>query len=170
MINKTGNIFAEECDAVCITTNGFVKNNGECVMGKGCAKAAAQQVQGLPAMLGQAIRANGNITQVIWEQNNVKLVAFPVKPKYLRFERDDQIVSHMQGKFPVGSMVPGWACKATMAQIMTSADALVVMADQFGWSKVVLPRPGCGAGELDWPRVESRLQDVLDDRFVCMTF
>jgi hypothetical protein len=36
---------------------------------------------------------------------------------------------------------------------------------------VVLPRPGCGAGELDWTRfVRPALTALLDDRFVAITF
>jgi len=32
-----GNLFHTPCDVICITTNGFVKRNGEAVMGRGCA-------------------------------------------------------------------------------------------------------------------------------------
>ena len=36
-----GDLFTQEADTICITTNGFVKANGECVMGRGCAKQLA---------------------------------------------------------------------------------------------------------------------------------
>lgn len=41
MFNEVvGNMWAIPADAYCITTNGFVKKNGEAVMGAGCAKEA----------------------------------------------------------------------------------------------------------------------------------
>ena len=41
MIEIKGSLFNEPCDAFCITTNGFIKKDGTCVMGRGCAKQAA---------------------------------------------------------------------------------------------------------------------------------
>lgn len=170
MLEAKGDIFAAECDAVCITTNGFIKANGECVMGRGCAKAAAQQVPGLPAILGKKLKAHGNRVLPLWEQNGVTLLSFPVKPVSRPWERDDQVVTHMRGKFREGSTVPGWACVASLDIIVASAVQLRDITDDHGWQNVVLPRPGCGAGELSWHTVKPFLEEVLDDRFICMTF
>jgi len=54
--------------------------------------------------------------------------------------------------------------------IKTSATQLVVITNVYGWHKVVLPRPGCGAGELSWPAVKAELDQILDDRFYSITF
>ena len=44
----------------CITTNGFVKKNGEAVMGRGCAKEACERYPGLAKQLGEKIIKKGN--------------------------------------------------------------------------------------------------------------
>jgi len=54
--------------------------------------------------------------------------------------------------------------------IRQSARQLVEMADKFGWGSVVLPRPGCGNGGLDWDDVRPILEAILDDRFTVVTF
>src|SRR5258708_33340540 len=61
---------------ICITTNGFVKKNGEAVMGKGCAAEAKTRYPELPKILGTHIRENGNIPLYL----PVHLIlTFPVK-------------------------------------------------------------------------------------------
>ena len=74
-----GNLFQLPCDALCITTNGFVKANGECVMGKGCAKQLVTYYPQAPRLLGQAIKQNGNVVQCFMHAG-VPIIAFPVKP------------------------------------------------------------------------------------------
>ena len=39
-----------------------------------------------------------------------------------------------------------------------------------GWSKVLIPRPGCGYGELNWQDIKPLLESILDDRFISVTF
>jgi hypothetical protein len=97
------------------------------------------------------------------------LVAFPVKPIFGVFDGSNA-VGHMASKFKVGEKIPGWACKAKHEIITESAKQLVEMADKFRWQRIVLPRPGCGAGELEWCEIEALLQTHLDDRFEAITF
>jgi len=61
--------------AIAITTNGFVKNSGECVMGRGCALEACQKLTYLPLKLGNLIRTNGNHVFRL----GAGLYSFPVK-------------------------------------------------------------------------------------------
>lgn len=173
-------------DAICITTNGFVKRNGECVMGKGCAKQAAVKYPGLTKDLGTAIRANGNVVQIlrtaVLENGHIiHLVAFPVKgvgmdlmPHVYYNEKEpwqDKVVKHMHDKFSNGDRVPGWALKADPFIISRSCRELTALADERGWTTVVLPRPGCGAGELKWDNVIKPLISVhLDDMYYCITY
>ena len=163
MLEKRGNILNEVCDAVCVTTNGFVKKNGRSVMGRGCAK----QFLNLYPDLDLEVAKTGNIVKVIGTHLSADIINFPVKPVAAVCSSHDDYVSHMN--FNIGQLIPGWACKASMTIIKKSAYSLKLLADTKGYKKVVLPRPGCGAGELSWTDVKVVLS-MLDNRFVCMTF
>lgn len=161
----------ERPDAICITTNGFVKKNGEAVMGRGCAKRAAELMPGLPEALGNAISAQGNRTYVHGPYNGMQIVTFPVKAAFRIYDPFHvSVVRHMKSKFKTGDRVPGWALVADPKIIKRSADQLVAEADAHGWESVVLPRPGCGAGELSWKEIGPMLHSILDDRFYAITF
>ena len=170
MIEKRGNIFNEDCDALCITTNGFVKKNREAVMGRGCALEAAKQLPILPKILGYQLITHGNQVHYLTCVNTVAVVSFPVKPIEAPFVDGLNVVRHMVGKFKEGDYVPGWALQADPCLIANSCLQLVKMTDAYGWKKVVLPRPGCGAGELKWDDIMPILEERLDDRFVVMTY
>jgi len=99
-------------DAICITTNGFTKSNGDCVMGRGCAKQAKEKWPKVPFDLGKLIRKNGNVTQSIATitrgDESWALVAFPVKPVHADCKSDkSNVVGHMQSRFHTGQRVPG---------------------------------------------------------------
>lgn len=165
---------SESPDAICLTTNGFVKSNGEAVMGRGCAKQAAEMRPGLSKIVGKCITELGNKTQIVagdlstpWK----RMVIFPVKPTHVTVDRYKRnIVSHMQNQFQPGAKAPGWAAKASVHLIQASALQLRDLADAHGWRCVILPRPGCGAGELSWDEVKPLLEEILDDRFYCITY
>ncbi len=61
---------------IVITTNGFVKKNGECVMGRGIAQQARDKFPGFPKKLGSAIKEKGNIVFHWYEEG---LITFPTK-------------------------------------------------------------------------------------------
>ena len=140
MKEATGNLWDYPAQVRAITTNGFVKNNGECVMGRGCAKEARDKFPGLAIYLGQMIKAHGNRCFNLGNG----LVSFPVKHN--------------------------WWEKADPDLIVQSAHQLVTMADKFGWKSVVIPRPGCGNGQLNWDDVKKVIEPILDDRFTIITF
>lgn len=106
-----------------ITTNGFVKRNGECVMGKGCAREARDRFPGLALEVGDCIRAYGNVVSVVRKQ----LVTFPTK--HVWWERSD------------------------LELIAKSAAQLGHLADLQPENIFYLPRPGCGNGGLCWEDV-----------------
>lgn len=166
-------------DAICITTNGFVKKNGEAVMGRGCAKRVAELRPELPQLLGNDIRTYGNRVHThgftSGPLSGLTLVMFPVKCERFKSrpatKLENFVVGRMVKRFKPGDMIPGWACKADLLIIERSADQLVNLADERNWSKVVLPRPGCGCGELSWQNeVKPLLEGILDDRFYSITF
>jgi len=129
--------------AVCITTNGVVKNNGACVMGKGCAKEARDRFPDIDRQLGDAIAANGNVVQVV-QEIPIRVVAFPVKHH--------------------------WRDIASLQLIRQSCVGLMELIEKRGWTKVLLPRPGCGNGRLDWERqVKPILKEELDHRVAVIT-
>jgi hypothetical protein len=130
----TGNMWDIPADAYCITTNGFVKKNGEAVMGAGCALEAKQRYEWLPLKLGKSISCYGNH---VFEFGD-GLVTFPVKHK--------------------------WFEKADMLLIQKSAVQLMELVEGSGWKKVILPRPGCGNGRLKWDDVKAVLTPILDER------
>lgn len=166
MKEAKGDLFSIACDALCVTTNGFVKSNGEAVMGRGCAKQLAQLWPDTPKVLGRLLLTHGNRMHVI-SAGEPAVLSFPVKPVSKICEGNDH-VSHMS--FKPGDVIPGWACKADIEIIKQSAHQLVELTDRMGYRTVILPRPGCGAGELDWETVRPVLAEILDDRFTCYTF
>lgn len=149
-------------DAVCIPTNGFCRRDGDAVMGAGLAAQARHRYPGLANRLGYLLRENGNIVQVMIAEP-IPLVAFPVKPAFQIFPCE--VVKHKEGVFHHGDRVPGWACVADLDLIENSARQLLGLVDERAWRRILLPRPGCGAGQLEWANVRARLKLLLDDRF-----
>lgn len=162
--------FTQSVDAVCITTNGFVKSNGECVMGRGMAKEATRLIPDIAKKLGGLINKYGNRTMIIGKTGNCNILSFPVKPKSISLTNPSQVVSHMRTQCKFGDVIPGWACVADPIIIENSCIQLVQMADKFKWKNIVLPRIGCGAGELNWNDVKVILEKHFDDRFTIMSF
>jgi hypothetical protein len=195
MLEITGDMWKEglNYDAVCITTNGSIrKSDGWAVMGRGCAREAAKLWSDIPYILGDLIQERGNVVQLMKSvmlsddagtpAREVQLVSFPVKPGLIiplnmagSFDPPDQatmdsnVVAHMRGRFKPGEKIPGWACLAQSHLIEDSARQLVYLTTTKRWRKVLLPRPGCSAGELRWENVRPILNEILDDRFTVIT-
>lgn len=142
MKEDIGNLWTYSADAIVITTNGFVKNNGEAVMGRGCAREAALKYPQLSTMLGRSLQTSGNRVFHYWLNEHV--LTMPVKHH--------------------------WREKADIDLIEKSAKQLILHADGWEWEKIVMPRPGCGNGQLNWKDVKPMLEEILDDRFVAITY
>lgn len=144
MIEVKGNLWTYPADVRVITTNGTVKKNGECVMGRGCAKEAKDKFPELAYVLGGMIKNYGNHVQLIHN----RLYSFPVKHN--------------------------WYEKADLTLIERSANELFNIVDPAypndEGHTIVLPRPGCGNGGLKWEDVKPVLEPILDDRFYVITF
>jgi len=156
MLEAYGNIWdiAEEggWDALCITTNGFVRKDGAAVMGRGIALEARNRYPGLDKELGTAILKRGNNAHVFFPDPRFDIVSLPVKHAYTK---DGQ---------------PGWKGKADINLIMSSLDELIYYTNRYQWFDVLLPRPGCGNGGLSWDFVKSKIEHMLDNRFTVVTF
>ena len=141
MLEATGNLWNFE-GVHCITTNGFVKNDGISAMGRGCAKEARDKYPSLPAMLGTALNLHGNHV-LDWPQFN--LITFPVK--YV------------------------WWNPADLNLIKESSYELMhLINSRYLDDKVYLPRPGCGNGNLDWKDVKPIIAPILSDQVTVITF
>ena len=170
----TGELFEQICDGICITTNAFVKKNGRCVVGRGCAKQSQDKWPDFDLELARNIRNLGNVPAPVLPKTTSRpytVISFPVKPaSVICNANSSNVVRHMQKRFKSGQWVPGWAATADLNIIADSARGLVALVNHLGYHNVVLPRPGCGAGELNWEDVSPILNRILDDRFSCITF
>lgn len=130
---------------LCITTNCTVKWNGQAVMGKGCAKEAAQKIPGIAKHLGEFIDTfgpnAGYFAQVAPKEEWAhKVIVFPVKYQYwLSADLD---------------LIRGSA-------LWLRTDATINTNHIY-----ILPRPGCGAGGRKWREVYPLVQDLPDNVWV----
>jgi len=144
VIEKVGDFWAETGDAHVITTNGTIKTNGACVMGRGVALQARNRFPGIDKFLGTIISEKGNHVHSLGEWTRADgathhIFSFPVKINY-------------------------WE-NATLAMIRYSVRELVIQVPP-AFQKVVMVRPGCGNGNLVWDVVREELRVILNDRFV----
>lgn len=119
---------------VCITTNGFIKKNGELVMGAGVAKQAKYVFPELPKILGDHIRKNGNRVYYLEEYN---IFSFPTK--------------HY------------WWQKSDIDLIKTSLIQLTNLMEIHKIQKIILPRPGAGNGRLHWNDIKEQIKNLAND-------
>jgi hypothetical protein len=130
-------------DALCVTTNGYIKLNGAGVMGRGVARQAAKMYPGIEYALGISLKVYGNTVQPWWAMYpfNELIIFFPTKQSY-------------DGP-------------ADIDLIERSTIQLIALAKTLALRSVVLPRPGCGNGRLDWASdVKPVIDKYLDDRFI----
>jgi len=125
----------------CVTTNGVVKDNGECVMGAGVAKAIKGKYPEVPRILGQHIKMWGNI---VWADHPNKLIYFPVKHKWWQMADLKLIESSTKQLFAIIEAHPNW----------------------FANQPIFLPRPGCGNGKLSWDDVKQVIEPLLHEQVV----
>jgi O-acetyl-ADP-ribose deacetylase (regulator of RNase III) len=124
---------------VAITTNGMVNRVGRAVMPSGCARQARDRFPDIIKTLGAMISHRGNHVFDLGHQ----IVSFPVeKEPYQRPE---------------------------LHLIEQSCQELLELADYKGWKKIVVPRPGCGCGALEWKEVKNILLRHFDERFYVIT-
>lgn len=121
------------------TTNGSVRKDGCCVMGRGIAKEVATKFPHIQLELGNRIKEFGNNVFVFL---NERLISFPVKHQ--------------------------WHEKADLKLIEKSCSQLrfLFKGEPFSGITVYLVRPGCGNGQLLWKDVKPVIEKYLDDRFV----
>ena len=140
MTEIIGNIwdYAGKNTIVCILTNGTVTKNGLNPMGGGIAAEALERNPGLDYICGDAIK-NDNLCLGIDKKS---------KSYLFRFETKKQV----------------WL-PSDITTISDSLDRLIRLALHFSDRTILLPRPGCGYGGLDWdtdvkPLLEKKLKNI----------
>jgi len=121
----------------CITTNGMLTKQGLAIMGKGIALEARLRHPDLPYILGQLIKEKGNHVYFL----KIGYFSFPTKND--------------------------WKNNSSLELIERSCIELIDLVNDpwYQITEVVLPKPGCGNGGLDWKVVKPILEKYLDDRF-----
>lgn len=139
MLEEYGDLWALPADARCITTNGSLRVGGLAVMGRGCAQEALERWPCLAILLGRLIRERGIGVYFLYRDAKLGyLINFPVKYD--------------------------WRQAANMLLIEHSCKELMALIDRRQFQRVLLPRPGCGAGGLQWEDVRSVIAPLLDNR------
>lgn len=133
MLEEYGNLWILPGNYRCITTNGALRKNGNAIMGKGVALEARRRYPSLEVILGRMIREYGNH---VFKLGN-GLVSFPTK-------------NH-------------WREDGDIELIRRSAQELVFLLKDDRANRVLLTRPGCGNGGLQWAGVKPLIQDILSD-------
>lgn len=140
MIEEYEDFWKTKCDARAITTNGTLRRNGNAIMGAGVALQARNKCLkrriNLEYILGNLIAQYGN--HVFYIGNN--LYSFPTKLH--------------------------WRDNSDINLIKRSATELVKLIDNTAYKRVLMTRPGCGNGRLDWKDVKPAVQNILDNRFI----
>lgn len=152
MVEITGHYWDEvtkdhpRYNAIVCTTNMVVKNNGGLVMGAGIAKDFRDRFKDLDLEWGRRIKYGihdggfmvTTINSSIGGTRLISLVAFPTKKD--------------------------WKLDSDLDLIRCSALTLENTATIMGWEHILMTRPGCGCGGLEWDVVKKSISH-LDNRF-----
>lgn len=141
MKETVGNIwdYHDKGEWIVITTNGSIRKDGACVMGRGIALQAKQRYPKLPFGLGKLL-ADEDYGNYNYAFSQYRIITFPVKLK--------------------------WYQKASLPLIHNSTVGLLRKIMELRLENVYMVRPGCGNGGLDWTDVKPILEEYLDDRFI----
>lgn len=139
MIEAIGDLWTHPAEFRCITTNGVVTSQGYLVMGAGVALQAKKRFPNLPKKLGSWVKQYGNRAFLCRDEG---LLTFPTKND--------------------------WRHESTLSLISQSASQVLAIVNKYGLKSIVMTRPGCGNGRLEWEEVKPTLQ-FLDDRFTVIS-
>lgn len=134
----SGNILDIPCDAICITTNMNIKKNKRAVMGAGIARLFSLKVPNLDLIMAKSLIQYGHVCRILTKYNNINLISFPTKHD--------------------------WYNKSDKDLIRKSALELMEIVSNNNFKRVLLPKPGCSNGGLNWDDIGPMLNDILDDR------
>jgi len=139
MLEEFGDFWTIQGDARCITTNGALRSNGDAIMGKGIALQAKQRYPRIEYTLGRLIQKYGN--HVFYLGNG--LISFPTKHHWRDNKSDIELI------------------KRSAVELVSLFKGDVPI-DNKSNRRILLTRPGCGSGNLNWTDVRPVLQTILN--------
>lgn len=162
MLEITGDLFEQECDAIVIPTNRQTKSNGEAVMGAGVAKEAAERWPWLPAKYGKELDRTeftfgfGLGAVIGFGRDNGKYIITFVTKKHWNRSSEPELIRDGARQLAdlANQLFPG----------------RVFHFNSSPHPRICLPRLGCGLGKLNWETmVKPILEEYLDDDFVVVS-
>lgn len=148
-------------DAICITTNGAIKANGELVMGAGVAKAFYDRYNNsyhIARILAQKLYRGPKLPHlyVIDSKDNIC---------YKCVDADDNCGTHVIS-FPTKNHFQD---KSDINLIIQSAKRMIWIANHYKLNSIIIPSPGTGCGKLSKEEVYEELNSIFDNRFYIIT-
>lgn len=133
-------------EALLVTTNSQVKQNGHAVMGKGIA-LKADQIFHVSGYLGEKLKREGNhvywLCRRYYNGRLYNVISFPTKDH--------------------------WRYPSKIELIKQSCVEVMRLAIDMNLTKIYLPPVGCGNGGLKWEtQVEPVLKGFLSDNFIAV--
>jgi len=135
--------YHKQGNTICITTNSTVDNKRKLVMGKGTAKQAKDKYPELADYFAYCLDEHGLGLMYAQKEN---ILAFPTKDHWKKPSKLDLIresAKELQKFVDWHKKNPGTVEKVKFP--------------------IILPKPGCGAGELTWEQVKPVLESILSD-------
>ena len=141
-------------DAIVCTTNCVVKSDKTLVMGKGIASDFLKHFPWLAQTWGAKV--------------NIKKPSVLVED--IRFCLDKTILWKYRVSFLVALPTKlYWQDSSTIDLVVQSCKQLEIITTALNWKSLLMTRPGCGCGGLQWHHIKSKLESILDDRFTIIT-
>src|SRR5260370_53282 len=143
-----GDLWSEldKADLILVTTNGYVKDNGELVMGKGAAKEMATRFPETPKTFGTAI-----------------------KESVFEFVTNFYGIIILHGYFPrlgIFQVKNHWRDPARLNYIEANVKELIDTFNIFQWERVAMNFPGIGNGRLKREEVLPIISKLPDTVFI----
>lgn len=140
MKEETQYIWYTEADLLCIPTGNIITPDGALVMDDGVAYQSKESNSNLPYTFASHIVNIGNTPCLYLRDSSPHFCSLPVT-----FDVYKQPV---------------------MGLIVQSVKLMVAIANKWHFTKIAMPQPGCGIGQLDWEsEVKPEIKRFLDDRF-----
>ena len=148
-------------DAICVTTNGTIKSNGELVMGAGVAKEFYDRYNDnfyISKILAQKLYRGPKLPQlhVVESKDNIC---------YKCIDADNNAGTYVIS-FPTKNHFQD---KGDIELIKQSAKRILWIANHYNLNSIIISSPGTGCGKLSKEEVYNELNKILDKRFYIIT-